>query len=71
MQILHIQKLSTVHNIHQQPNVHLINPYKARTNNSSAWRQKGLTAYCLKYIDRPFCLQTDELQFIDLIQSSD
>ena len=23
---------------------------------SSAWRQKGLTGYCFKYIDRPFCL---------------
>ena len=33
-----------------------------KTNhNSSAWRQKDLTAYCFKYIDRPFCLQTDEL----------
>ena len=29
--------------------------------NSSAWRQKGLTGDCFKYIDRPFCLQTDEL----------
>ena len=26
---------------------------------SSARRQKGLTGYCFKYIDRPFCLQTD------------
>ena len=26
----------------------------------SARRQKGLTGYCFKYIDRPFCLQTDE-----------
>ena len=25
--------------------------------NSSVWRQKGLTGYCFKYIDRPFCLQ--------------
>ena len=25
---------------------------------SSAWRQKGLTGYCFKYIDRPFCLRT-------------
>ena len=23
---------------------------------SAAWRQKGLTGYCFKYIDRPFCL---------------
>ena len=23
---------------------------------SSAWRQKGPTGYCFKYIDRPFCL---------------
>ena len=23
---------------------------------SSVWRQKGLTGYCCKYIDRPFCL---------------
>ena len=26
-----------------------------------AWTQKGLTGYCFKYIDRPFCLQADEL----------
>ena len=25
----------------------------------SARRQKGLTGYCFKYIDRPFCLRTD------------
>ena len=25
--------------------------------------QKGLTGYCFKYIDRPFCLQADELHF--------
>ena len=25
----------------------------------SARRQKGLTEYCFKYIDRPFCLRTD------------
>ena len=24
-------------------------------------RQKGLTGYCFKYIDRPFCLQTDDV----------
>ena len=24
-------------------------------------RQKGLTGYCFKYIDRPFCLQSDEV----------
>ena len=29
--------------------------------NSLARRQKGLTGYCFKYIDRPFCLRTDEL----------
>ena len=28
---------------------------------SSVWRQKGLTGYCLKYVDRPFCLQADVL----------
>ena len=27
---------------------------------TSAWRQKGLTGYCFKYIDRPFCLRTNE-----------
>ena len=27
----------------------------------SAHRQKGLTGYCFKYIDRPFCLQTDDV----------
>ena len=26
----------------------------------SAWRQKGLTGYCFKYTDRPFCLQVDD-----------
>ena len=30
--------------------------------------QKGLTGYCCKYIDRPFCLQTDEL-LAELIKS--
>ena len=30
---------------------------------SSAWRQKGITGYCFKYIDRPFCLRTDVLCF--------
>ena len=29
------------------------------TISSSAGRQKGLTGYCFKYIERPFCLQTD------------
>ena len=24
-------------------------------------RQKGLTGYCFKYIDRPFCLPSDEM----------
>ena len=28
---------------------------------SSARRQKGLTGFCFKYIDRPFCLQTNDL----------
>ena len=27
----------------------------------SARRQKGLTSYCSKNIDTPFCLRTDEL----------
>ena len=27
---------------------------------SSVWRRKGLTGYCFKYIDRPFCLWTDD-----------
>ena len=32
--------------------------------NRSAGRQKGLTDYCVKYIDRPFCqeVRTDLLQ---------
>ena len=30
---------------------------------SSPWRQKGLTGYGFKYIDRPFCLRTDEMYF--------
>ena len=30
--------------------------------NSSARRQKGLTGYCFKYTDRPFCLQANKLQ---------
>ena len=29
-------------------------------NNTSVQRQKGLTGYCFNYIDRPFCLQTNE-----------
>ena len=28
---------------------------------TSVRRQKGLTAYCYKYIDRPFCLRTDKM----------
>ena len=28
---------------------------------SSGQRQKSLTGYCFEYIDRPFCLQTDDL----------
>ena len=32
---------------------------------SSAWRQKGLTGYCFKYIDRPFCLRTDDFVVVD------
>ena len=28
--------------------------------NWSAWRQKGLTGYCFKYTDRPFCLWIDD-----------
>ena len=28
---------------------------------SSAGRQKGLTGYCFKYIDRSFYLQTDDM----------
>ena len=28
---------------------------------SAARRQKGLTGYCFKYIDRPFCLRTGDL----------
>ena len=31
---------------------------------SSVRRQKGLTCYCFKYIDRPVCLQTDALFFL-------
>ena len=27
---------------------------------SSLWRQKGLTGYCFKYIDRPFRLRNDD-----------
>ena len=30
---------------------------------SSAGRQKGLTGYCFKCIDRPFCLQTDDIYY--------
>ena len=28
---------------------------------SSPWRQKDLTGYCFNYIDKPFCLRTDDL----------
>ena len=28
---------------------------------SSVWRQKGLTGYHIKYIDRPFYLRADEM----------
>ena len=28
---------------------------------SLAWRQKGLTSYCFKYIGRPFCFRTDDM----------
>ena len=27
---------------------------------TSVWRQKGVTDYCFKYKDRPFCLQADD-----------
>ena len=30
---------------------------------SSTWRQKGLTGYCFKYTDRPFCLRDDDVYF--------
>ena len=30
------------------------------------WRQKGLTGYWFKYIDRPFCLQTNEIIVLKL-----
>ena len=30
-------------------------------NNSSVRRQKDLTGYCFKYIDRPYCLRTDDM----------
>ena len=33
---------------------------------SSAQWQKGLTGYCFKYVDWPFCLQTDVLFFFKL-----
>ena len=33
-------------------------------NRSSAWRQKGLTGYWFKHIDRPFCLQADEVNYM-------
>ena len=32
---------------------------------SSARRQKGLTGYCFKYIDRSFYLQTDDLRHVE------
>ena len=31
---------------------------------SSARRQKGLTSYYFKYVDRPFCLRTDALPLL-------
>ena len=31
-------------------------------SSSSAQRQKGLSGYCFKYVDRPFCLQTEKFQ---------
>ena len=31
---------------------------------SSAWRQMGLTGYCFKFIDRPFCIQGDNLMLL-------
>ena len=40
---------------------HDIETLTLQIHNSSAWRQKGLTCYCFKCIDRPFCLWTDEL----------
>ena len=30
----------------------------------SARRQRGLTGYCFKYIDRPSCLQTDDMHLL-------
>ena len=30
---------------------------------SSVRRQKGLTGYCFKYTDRPFCLQANDLSW--------
>ena len=32
----------------------------SKINMSSARRQKVLTGYCFKYVDRPFCLRTDD-----------
>ena len=48
------------HDINMAHSISLINVAR---NNSSAQRQKGLTGYCVKYIDRPFCLGTDALHF--------
>ena len=37
---------------------------------TSVWRQKGLTGYCFKYTDRPFCLRTDALELSILIKQT-
>ena len=36
---------------------------------SSALRQKGLTGCCFKYIDRPFCLRTDDMFKVGFLMS--
>ena len=41
------------------------------TNTSSAWRQKDLTGYCFNYIDRPFCLRTDDMELCVLDSKAD
>ena len=38
-----------------------MSPYAKYKKYFSAQSQKALTVYCLKYIDTPFCLQTDDL----------
>ena len=35
--------------------------YLSSFYNSSAWRQKSLSGYCFKGIDRFFCLRTNEM----------